>query len=305
MKTLLKIVAAVLLVLIIAAVVVVMRIDAIAKNAIEKGGTYALGVNTTVDSVSIGLLGGTFNMEGLAVANPAGFEAEPHLLKNQTFDFGINTGSVFSDTVEVDLIRFSGLDVWIIKKDGKDNVKPILENLKKFEGGEKAKDETGSGKEFIVKKIVIENVTAHVDVPPLGQKQVKLDKPIVLENVTKDNAQGMLMSEIMARLYPLIMSAVVQSLGDMLPADLLAGINGDLGDLANKFGGNIGQMINNPDQLLQDVGGKAVESIQKQIGDQADKIGEQIGEGAGKAVEDAGEKLKEGVGNLFGGEKKQ
>ena len=46
--------------------------DSIAGAAIEKGCTQALGVETSVGWVRIGLLSGVFRLDGLNIANPAG-----------------------------------------------------------------------------------------------------------------------------------------------------------------------------------------------------------------------------------------
>ncbi|MEQ9616895.1 MAG: hypothetical protein RLN60_02550 [Phycisphaerales bacterium] len=79
----LKIVAVLLVVFIIAivgiVVLVVSQVDTLAKHGIERGGTYAMGVETTVDSVDIGIFSGTFEMNGFRVANPEGY-ARPSFL---------------------------------------------------------------------------------------------------------------------------------------------------------------------------------------------------------------------------------
>ena len=64
MRRLVKILGLVLLVLIALGVVLWLTIDSIAKTGIERGGTYALGVPTTVDSVSLSLLGGEMRING-------------------------------------------------------------------------------------------------------------------------------------------------------------------------------------------------------------------------------------------------
>ena len=75
MKKLIKLVAVLLILLVLATVAVALYIDTIAKTAIERGATYALGVETTLGSADVGLLSGTFSMGDLTVANPAGFES--------------------------------------------------------------------------------------------------------------------------------------------------------------------------------------------------------------------------------------
>ena len=56
--------------------VVFVSIDAIARAAIERGSTYALGVPTTLGSANIGFLSGEFTMKDLDVANPDEFDGE-------------------------------------------------------------------------------------------------------------------------------------------------------------------------------------------------------------------------------------
>ena len=48
-------------------------IDTVAKAAIETGATFALGVDTTVEEVAIGIFSGTSEIAGLKVANPENY----------------------------------------------------------------------------------------------------------------------------------------------------------------------------------------------------------------------------------------
>lgn len=56
--------------LLLGAVIAFLFIDSIAKQAIERGGFYALGVETELDSTDIGLFSGQFRLDVLHVANP-------------------------------------------------------------------------------------------------------------------------------------------------------------------------------------------------------------------------------------------
>ena len=81
MKLLIKIVVVLVLLLVIGVLTTFFFIDRIAKAGVEKGATYALGVPTTLKSADVGVFAGTFAMSGLNVANPEGFDKEPHFLK--------------------------------------------------------------------------------------------------------------------------------------------------------------------------------------------------------------------------------
>ena len=73
------IVGAFVVVVVVLVVVVFLWIDHLAKMGIEKGSTYALGVDTTVDSVDIGILAGRSELSGLTVSNPKGFQTSHFL----------------------------------------------------------------------------------------------------------------------------------------------------------------------------------------------------------------------------------
>lgn len=298
MKKLLKLVVGLVVVLLVVALVLVSRIDSLAKSGIEKGGQYALGVETGVENVSVSLMSGTFDMAGLQIANPKGFESAPYLMRNGKFALAVNSGSFFSDTIEVPLIELDGLDLHVIKKGDQNNLSPILEHLKKFEGGQKAEESTGQSKKFIIKKLVIKNVKAHLDLPIVGTKTVNVPD-ITLENLTQDNANGMVLSEIMARIFPMITSAALASLGDLIPSDLAGVLKGDLAGVAQNLGGNIGEMIKDPTAAL----GKVTEQAGKVIDDAAknltDTVNKTVGEGAGDAVKEGADKLKKGLGGLL------
>jgi len=292
-------------------VVVFWQINALAKAAIEKGGTYALGVPTAVEDIDISLFGGSVKVDVLNIANPQGFEA-PHLLQNQHFGLEIEGGSVFSDTIEVPLIELDGMDVYLEKnKDGQNNFSVILANLEKFKSGEDAQDEEQEGKKFIVDKIALTNITAHVDLPVVGMQTFKIDR-IELNDVTQDNAKGVAMDELAARIMPAIMGNVVEmgkGLGKV-PLELAGKLTGELTNVASLLGESAGAMLGEATgqatKLAESVlkeGGKVLEGAAEGVG----KTVEGVGEGLGKGVEDLGKgvgDLGKGIGGLLGGKKK-
>ena len=72
MKILIRLGAVGFAVLIVALVAFYVYIDAIAGAAIEKGSTYALGVDTKVGFVRIGLLTGSFRIGSLKIEKQRG-----------------------------------------------------------------------------------------------------------------------------------------------------------------------------------------------------------------------------------------
>ncbi len=187
MKKLIKLVAVLLVLLVLATIAVALYIDTIAKTAIERGATYALGVKTTLGSADVGLLSGTFSMGDLTVANPAGFES-PHFTHLQEGGVEVAFGSLREETVELPTLTLSGLDIHLDKSEGKANYDVILENLSRFESGDDVEKET-DGKKFVINEILIQRIVVHVQLLPIGGDLTKLDVPIDevrLRNVGSD-----------------------------------------------------------------------------------------------------------------------
>ena len=84
MKKILKIVLALavvaVLLLVVGVFALIAAIDSVAKKGIEAGGTYAMGVPTTLKSADIGLFSGNFGLSGLSIANPPGYKGQQFFL---------------------------------------------------------------------------------------------------------------------------------------------------------------------------------------------------------------------------------
>ncbi len=288
MKTALRILLGLVVIVAIVVAVVWVRIDALAKSAIERGGTYALGVDTTVEGVSISLWGGSAAIGGLNIANPAGYPAD-FMLNASHLGLAVEPGSIRTDTVVVNQIIIDGLELNIEKADGKYNVEVISDNLKKFSKDEEepAEEEpTEPGKQYVVQKLVIRNITAHVD-GPTGKVTVT-PPDIELTDVTKDNVP---LDQLIAQLYPAIMMSVVQALPANL-SDLSGRLTSELTSAAEAIGGGAAELLEQSAGEVTRQLGNIGEGATKAVGEQV----ENIGEGAGKAVENT-------IGNLLGGNK--
>lgn len=336
MKKMIKVVIGLVLalvLLVLAAVgVAIWKMDSIAKRGLEAGGTHALGVDTTVDSVSISLMGGTVGVYGMKVDNPEGFHSDS-ITDFKSFDIAVVTSSLFEPVIEVPTIDLSDLTMNIEKAGGKTNVNVIVENLKKL-GGETAdapKEEGGSSKKVKVGRVTIKNITANVQLMELGGQAstVHVNVPeLVLDDVSSD--EGVPMAEVIKRIWPAILAAIVEKGGDIIPVDLLNDLRGDVMGLATSLGGDAAKLMSQVGgdlgKQLGDVAGQLGEGVGKAVEDVTGKLGEDVGksveEGVGKilggkktgdgestegsnAVEEGTKKLTEGLGNLLGGDKKE
>jgi len=298
MKVLIKVVLVLVLLVIIGAVVGVMYIDGIAKSAVEKGATNALGVQTTLVGADVKILSSEFTLNGLNVANPEGFDTD-HFMTLDDGGVSISLASLMKDTVELPTLTLTGIDINLEKKAGKSNYNVILENMKGVETGE-TKPDPASRKQFIIRQIVIKDVNVHADLLPLGGQITRVDVPIdeiVLNDVGSDGS-GMSLSDLSGVIMKTIFAAVI-SKGGALPGDIAAELgNGlaGLGDLS-KFG------IEIAGQALGGVTGAAGDVL-KGAGDAAGGVLEGAGD-VGKAVDEGVGGLLKGAGGLLGGNKDQ
>jgi hypothetical protein len=240
-KFLVRLVLAVVVIVVVAGVVGYLWLDTIAKEAVQRGGTYAMGVDTTVDKVSLRPFAGQLQMQGLNVANPKGFNGA-HLMQTGTFELELVPGSLMDKTIVLKKFELNGLDMYIDQQMPRSNISVIMDNLKKL-GDEKPKDQKPSeGKNYRVDLITIRNVVAHVKVLVGPELTIKIPE-IQLKNVTGDNAAGVALPVLVARILPAIVAAVLESGKGVLPPELAMALRGDVSALTAQLGGQAQQMV--------------------------------------------------------------
>ncbi len=255
LKKIRRILLGVLVGLVVLAMVGWMWLDAIAKTAVEKGSTYALGVETNLDSMSLSLLRGRMVMDGLRIANPEGF-SDSYLMKSGTFDVDLKTSSIFSDTIVLNKFELDGLELNIEQRVGGTNISKIMDNLKKFESEKEEKEP--SGKKVQIDTITIRNVVVHYKlVSGLPPVTIKLPE-VVLEDVASDDSGGIIVAELVGKMFVGILKAVVAKSEGLLPADLLRGVGGQVASAAEAVGEGVRDIAGE--------GGKNVKSVLDKLG---------------------------------------
>lgn len=284
MKKLWKIVAGLLIFIILAIVVLFLLIDVIVKTGIQKGGTYATGVPVDVQDVKLSLLGGKFTMDNLVISNPEGFTS-PHMMKTGKFDLDVVPGSILGNAIEVRKFELDGMDINIDQAGSKNNISVILDHIKQLGGASQSpSSNSGSsanpapqdtapaakpadsvpkgdtGKKIKVNKILIKNVVAHFHLSgPLAKQDLTVSLPTLeLDNVSSDD-NGATVSQLISRIIPATLTAVLEKGKDIIPGDLLGSLNKDLSSAAGALGANA-------QKLLGQAASQPVQDIQKNIG---------------------------------------
>lgn len=291
----------VLVVLVIGGIVLaVVNINSLAKTGIEKGGTYALGTNTTLQSANVGILGGTFSMNGLNVANPPGYKA-PAFLSLGSGGVAVSFNTLSKPVVELPKLSLDNLNVALEKSGGKANFNVILDHIKKVadQAGGGGSGGGGGEKKFVVNELLLTNIKISVDLiggpGDLTKVNIPIDE-IKLNNVGKTGTgvagTGVTMSQLASIIVQAVLAAAADKGGGLLPADLLGDLQGGLAGLGNL------------DNLGMSVAAKAQGTIEKIGGEAIKNVTDKIGGEAGKVVEDATKKVTDLIPGLKQPEKK-
>lgn len=245
--------------------------DRIVATSIEKGATYATGVETKVGGIDASPFAGSLSIDDLSVANPPGFRDEPFVSLASTRASWEN-GTILSDSIHVREFALDGVVVNLERTGGKTNYGTILDHVEKLsppgsQAPTKSGESSGGSRELKIDRLVIRNVRTSLHLSGIagaaGSYQVEVPE-IVLKDFNSRGSTG----EIVAKLTRAVIEALLSS-------SLKAG--------RNVF----------PDDLLKDLGGQ-LEGLEKVLGDQAEGMLKDLGSGLG----DAKKTLKD-VGGLF------
>jgi hypothetical protein len=216
-------------------IALIFLVDGMARAAVEKSATQALGVPTSVAQVDIGLLSSSCEIERLVVNNPPGFRAD-HFLAVGRIHTALSLGSLLEDTIELPVLEIEQADMHLEQRGTNSNYAVILDNAKK--GGKESGDEPG--KKFVIRKLSIRDVSVHVSarlpgVRELGKADITIPA-LTLEDVGTGAEKGVVLSELAVIVVRAILDEVAKRGGAGIPPGAL----GDLGRLLEEITGSGG-----------------------------------------------------------------
>ena len=198
------------------------------KTVVEKAASSTLGVPVTVKSISLALLRGKVEIQGLVVNNPPGYANET-LLELGDGVVNLDIRSLMSDTIKIQLVKLDDTKLTIEQKGLTNNLKEILDKLPKEEKGVAPKTEQ-PGKNLTVTKLEITNTNVKVKLLPIPGKSdtisLKLD-PIVMENLGTEKKLGV--ASLVSKVMGALASGVAKQGAGVLPDDMVKGIGSTLG----------------------------------------------------------------------------
>jgi hypothetical protein len=213
--------------------------NSLIKTGIEVAGTKTLGVPVTVKGVNLSLLKGEVDITGLVVKNPPGY-ANDTLLELGEGVVKLDTGSLLSNTVNIQVIKLDGTKLTMEQKGLTNNLKEILNRLPKEEKAEGAPAE--KGKDLHIDKLEITNTSVKVKLLPVPGKSdtVSLNiDPIIMEDFGNKKLK---IGTLVAKILGAMATGIAKQGVGLLPDDMVKGIGSalggavDLGKAATKEG---------------------------------------------------------------------
>lgn len=278
MKLVVRIAIGMVLLLALLGLGAVFLVDELAKQAVEGGGTYALGVETRLDSASLGLVSGKFALAGLAIENPPGF-SQPNFFTLRSTKLELPLSTLLQDRITIPLLALEGIGVDLERNASGTNYGVILDNLKRFESGTDAAQAEGAGdgtaKTFLLEKLVIRDVRAAVNLMPAGGDLTKLSLSIP-EIVVEDLGSDMTLGEICALVVKTVIQAAIQAGSGLLPEEMLADLRGRMDGLEGSARVLLGTELGKLDEKLQEQAEKLGPEAQKALKKASAELGGQL-----------------------------
>jgi len=172
-------------------------------------------------------------------------------------------------------------------------------------------EEGEEGKEFVVEKILIKDisVTAYViQIVSQAARPVKVNIPQI--EMTYSSKDGATIQDLTELIMQTILTAVVNNAGELLPGMIVDGLTEGLEQLpvladagvavvveGAKVVGVVGEEVGKVLEAVGKDGGKVIEGVGKAVED----VGKGVGKEVGKGLEEVGK----GLDGLFGKDKKK
>lgn len=249
------------------------------RAAVEEGGEYALGVETRLDDVGLGLFEGRVAMQGLAVDNPDGFPAHP-LLSFGSIEAQMPPRNLLADVVEVERLVFRDAQLRLDVVELSTNVQAVLEHVQGVLGSGEPQDggtpADPGAKRFLIRELRIDGGRAEIGI---GAQSVGLDLPsFTLRDVDPD---GLTIPEIAALLTRSLTDSALSVADDELPPELAASLKAATQGAALED--LVRGALDGADEKLGEALDEALDSDAKKV---LDSIDDDTKKAAGKALDD-------------------
>jgi hypothetical protein len=284
-----KVLVAAVLIVVLGIVGVYVARNVIVKMAIERGGTYAFGVPTTVGSLRLDILGTSFSMERLNIENPEGFGRESFFALSDAH-LAVDEGSLFGQTIKVPFVTFEGLLLSLELLGSRGNYDVILGNLQRMQrtGSERtAQKSSGSKARLVIGELLLRDITVNARFAPV--EGVDASSTLTIESIQLTNVggtgEGATIEEVLGAVIQAILSTTVRMGGTILPSELLLTLGTSLSSLEDLSARGIDLAMTAGEQAKQEIE-ETVEGLKEELPEEAIEDMEALGADLMKQMEE-------------------
>lgn len=203
-------------------------LDAVAARILSTAATQVLGTPTTVRSVHLGLFDGRSTLDGLQVAQPAGF-GEGFMFSVQHASVTAGLFELIGDDVVIESIEIDGVDVNLVESEGRVNLQVVANNVTGSDTTPTpaTTEQSASARSVTIRTLRVTNihVSAAGNSALVAGKKVHVTIPDI---VVSDLGTKTPMSEVAARvsteLVERLTVAIVQAKIEGLPSEMASGL---------------------------------------------------------------------------------
>lgn len=184
----------------------------------------ALGLSTSLDYASVQLLTGRVRLTGLAVDNPAAFDA-PSMLLLPRLDGRVRMTSLVRPVVEFSHLTLSDLELHLERRQGVGNYTLVLDHF--VREGRHIGD---PDRRVVIDTLLVRNAVVHLDLVPRLGEAARLSVPIHelrLADVGGPDG-GIMLQELVGVVLRSVLVAVVDRAAGEIPEVLLRGLRDEV-----------------------------------------------------------------------------
>jgi hypothetical protein len=260
------------------------------RSGVVYGGQYATDQTTALEAAELSVFGGNLDLSTMKIANPAnGGYKEPQFLTMKDCAVQVDTGTLLSNTIVVDNIHISGLEIYLEQNGAKNNLAEIMDIIKKktsaADTGTAGSPNTpqAPGRSLKINHLVLANTKVHLR----GIISMDLDLgPIQIDEPTNPDGRPMKIADVIGKVLLHVCQQIVNN--PQLPGDFKNGLK-DVSKLVDNLKGNLDKGLKD---LSKNLGN--VKNLQE-----AGKNLENLGKDGTKGLQDMGK----GLQNLIPGQK--
>lgn len=220
MKTILKLIGALLLVVVIVFAVGIFYLDSGIKKAIETYGPEYTQVDVTLGGAHLSVLSGEGSLQGLVVGNPAGFKtANAFSLGEITLSVDIST--VMGDPIIIKSLRIIAPEITFEQGRSGTNLQQLQKNIEQAIGADSSSaagssekpgaDQADQAPRLIIRELLISGGKIRYSNPLLGGKTIDVPLPEIRLSGIGEKSGGASGAEVIEQLMAAINKSAISA----------------------------------------------------------------------------------------------